>query len=161
MSGLGIITGRARPSGAVKLGRRNVPRPAPAARAMPRGPGDPKIVFSCIFWSHGSLSTSRFTASSMIASASPSQLLAPQSAQIATGIFTRHETYPLRVHCRNASSCIVFTTIPRLQISQMPVSLLSRMAQNLFGQAGSCPDLRLPACKAVHIFRKNAAPVQA
>jgi hypothetical protein len=98
------------------------------------------------FWSHGSLSTSRLTASSTIASASRTQLIAPQSAQIKTGIFTRHETYPFRVRCRNASSCIAFTTIPRLQKSQTPVSSLPGMAQNLFGQPEAC---QIWACQRV------------
>jgi hypothetical protein len=106
-------------------------------------------VFSCILWSHGSLSTSRLTASSRIASASRTQLIAPQSAQIKTGIFTRHETYPFRVRCRNASSCTAFTTIPRRQKSQTPVSFPPGMAQNLFGQPEAC---QIWACQRVKQF---------
>jgi hypothetical protein len=73
---------------------------------------------------HGSLSISRLTASSMIASAASFELLAPHSEQMASGTATRQKTLPLVVHWWNAISCIFWTTIPRLQTSQTPASFV-------------------------------------
>src|SRR5215471_5530681 len=45
--------------------------------------------------------------------------LNPQLSQVPTKIVTRQWTYPLSLHCRNATSSMCLVTRPCLQISQM------------------------------------------
>src|SRR5215469_14779554 len=68
---------------------------------------------------YGSLSYSRWKASSKILSDPGSRDLTRQLSQVPTKIVTRHWMYPLSLHCRNAISSMRLVTCPRLQISQV------------------------------------------
>src|SRR5262249_62299466 len=79
---------------------------------------------------YGSLSYSRWKASSKILSDPGSSDLARQLSQVPTKMVTRQWMYPLSLHCRNAISSVRLVTRSRLQISQMVASSPAAIARS-------------------------------